>query len=239
MLTQVGGTAFVVPSRLLVVAPHPDDETLGCGGLIASTLAQGGDVHTLFVTDGGASHPPSDLWPRERLARRREEEASEALLRLGLGDRARTFLRLMDAAMPAAGSPPWETALAQVVATVTSFEPDLVVLPWRRDPHCDHRAAFTLASAAIGAAGMAGVARLEYAIWLDELGAPSDFPREGEVEVVELDIADHLRTKEWAAQAHATQLGSIADEAPGGFCLTAATLSRLLTPRERYYRPCA
>src|SRR5688572_21589494 len=48
---------LVVPSnlRLLVVAPHPDDESLGAGGLIQQTLAAGGRVHVLFMTNGDGS----------------------------------------------------------------------------------------------------------------------------------------------------------------------------------------
>ena len=42
--------------KILVVAPHPDDESLGCGGLIAKLAASGSAFCVLFVTDGGASH---------------------------------------------------------------------------------------------------------------------------------------------------------------------------------------
>src|ERR1700722_6232549 len=65
--------------KVLVVAPHPDDETLGCGGLI-SLLAQKDRVfYIVFVTDGSASHRNSSAWPAGRLATQREREASNAL----------------------------------------------------------------------------------------------------------------------------------------------------------------
>ena len=70
--------------KVLVVAPHPDDETLGCGGLI-SLLAQNGRVfYIVFVTDGSASHRNSSAWPAARLATQREREASNALACLGI-----------------------------------------------------------------------------------------------------------------------------------------------------------
>jgi LmbE family N-acetylglucosaminyl deacetylase len=90
--------------RVLVVAPHPDDESLGCGGLIATLAWKGAAFRFVFVTDGGASHRHSQSWPRPRLAARREAEATEALRRLGVGAETRLFLGLADAAMPSAHS---------------------------------------------------------------------------------------------------------------------------------------
>ena len=84
-LRQVGPEFFADVAHLVVVSAHPDDETLGCGGLIARATARGETVHTLFVTDGGASHLNSRAWPRARLGARREAEAEEALRRLGAG----------------------------------------------------------------------------------------------------------------------------------------------------------
>ena len=93
---------LLAAKRILVVAPHPDDESLGCGGLIAKLAAAGRLFHTLFVTDGGASHSASFKWPRRRLAAQREWEAADALHFLGIGGHARTFLRLRDGDMPSA-----------------------------------------------------------------------------------------------------------------------------------------
>ena len=129
---------------MLVIAPHPDDETLGCGGLIAACVERGHRVHTIFVTDGGASHPNSRLWSRPRLAACREAEAAEALRRLGAGNEPRTFLRLEDAAMPAPGTSAHSQAVAAIAAILRTLAPRLIVLPWRRDPHCDHRASWQL-----------------------------------------------------------------------------------------------
>ena len=227
-----------MPSRLLVVAPHPDDETLGCGGLIAKVAQRGGVTHTLFVTDGGASHPPSTLWPRHRLVAARAAEAVEALRRLGAASHPRTFLGLRDAEMPEEGSPRWAEAAAQSSRTIATFKPDLVLLPWRRDPHCDHRSAFHLVTEALRMAGAGETRQLEYAIWLDELGVLEDHPDTGEVELVAVDVSSLVTVKRWALEAHATQLGKIAAAAPGGFQLTPSTVERLMTPTERYFLAC-
>ena len=220
---------------VLVVAPHPDDETLGCGGLIAACVARGERVHVLFVTDGGASHPNSRAWNRRRLARQREAEASEALYRLGAGDQPRTFLRLADAAMPPEGSPARRAALQAVGAILRGLRPGLVLLPWRRDPHCDHRDSWALVTEALAAVGQAPET-LEYAIWLDELGAAGDRPVRGEMEPVFLPVAPGR--KRHAVAAHISQLGGLITDDPAGFALEPPTIARLTGTRELYWRPC-
>lgn len=230
--------ASLVAERILVVAPHPDDESLGCGGLMAAMADLRRRVHTVFVTDGGASHRNSPTWPRRRLAARREEEAAEALARLGLKDHPRTFLRLPDANMPNPASPEGGTALAAMRAVVADFLPDLALLPWRRDPHCDHRDAWRLATQALDREGLRPQ-RLEYAIWLDELGAEEDRPRPGEAERIVFDISAVLPRKRSAVAAHASQTTDLIPDDPEAFRLTEATIRRLAQREEAYWKPAA
>ncbi|MDN6860934.1 PIG-L family deacetylase, partial [Pseudomonas sp. CAN2814] len=73
--------------RLVVVAPHPDDEVLACGGLLASLdqgLEQDREGLLISVTDGEGSHPDSPRWTPESLRRARQEESRTALAELGL-----------------------------------------------------------------------------------------------------------------------------------------------------------
>ncbi len=63
---------------ILVFAPHPDDETLGCGGLIARRRNEGYDVHIVFLTDGSASHPDHPQITPAALAKMRQAEALAA-----------------------------------------------------------------------------------------------------------------------------------------------------------------
>jgi LmbE family N-acetylglucosaminyl deacetylase len=64
----LSGLAFAHARKILVVAPHPDDETLGCGGLISLLAQNGSAFYIVFVTDGSASHRNSRAWPSARLA---------------------------------------------------------------------------------------------------------------------------------------------------------------------------
>lgn len=220
---------------VLVVAPHPDDETLGCGGLIAAAMARGLPAHVLFVTDGGASHPNSRGWNRTRLARLREAEATEALRRLGAGAASRSFLGLPDAAMPPSGSPAHAAALGFVIRLIGELRPALVLLPWRRDPHRDHRDSWSLVTEALRQAD-ARSAVLEYTIWLDEFGAPEDHPAQVDMERVSLRVSRAI--KHFALRAHASQLGAVIDDDPAGFRLGPETIDRLTGPEEIYWRPC-
>lgn len=227
-----------VDGPVLVVAPHPDDETLGCGGLIASHMMSGQRLHVAFITDGGASHPNSELWSRARLAECREAEAQEALRLLGAADCECSFLRLPDADMPAPDSAAYLTARRQLTAIVLDLSPQLVVLPWRRDPHRDHRDAWALVTDCLAASDLEPET-LEYAIWLDELGGPGDHPHAGEMERVNFDISEYLDLKRHAVGAHQSQLGALINDDPAAFALSQHTIERLTGPEEIYWRPCA
>jgi LmbE family N-acetylglucosaminyl deacetylase len=227
--------AFMRAQKILVVAPHPDDETLGCGGLI-SLLAQGGSAfHIIFVTDGSASHRNSRTWPAARLAAQREMEACRALAYLGIVNAPRLFLRLPDSEMPRPGDPHWERAVAAVSDIMRRFEPDLVLLPWRRDPHCDHRASWLLSQRALRKASIHPDI-LEYAIWLDELGGLEDHPRPGEAEPVRVDVSSALASKRAAIAAHVSQTTDLIADDPEGFCLTPQTVARLTQSIEIFFR---
>ena len=76
----------------VIVAPHPDDETLGCGGVAAKKIASGFLVRLVFVTDGAAGH--SNPRHPETLRTTREAGAIEAVHRLGASSESVTFLRL-------------------------------------------------------------------------------------------------------------------------------------------------
>lgn len=219
--------------NVLVIAPHPDDETLGCGGLIALGRQQH-QFFVVFVTDGSASHPSSKEWSRARLARRREKEAAEALYRLGAKDAARRFLRLTDAAMPQPETLEWDAALRELAAITANFKPDVALLPWRRDPHCDHRSSWQLASAALRLSRIHPLV-LEYAIWLEEYGAPEDWPRKDEASLVRYDISSVLAAKQAAVAAHVSQTTTLIRDDPAGFRLTPLTLARLVGTTEAYW----
>lgn len=138
--------------------------------------------------------------------------------------------------MPARHDPLYAEALGKAEALLRRLGPKTAFLPWRRDPHCDHRRSWALFTHALAEAGVAP-AIYEYAIWLDELGAPEDHPRPGEMTRVDMDVEAWLAVKRRAIGAHRSQLGLVIGDDPGGFRLGEATLRRLIGPVETYWRP--
>jgi len=135
--------------RVLIVAPHPDDESLAASGLIQRVTAEGGSVRVLFVT-GGENNP----WPQRFLHRRwsigdedrkrwgalRQAEARRSLAMLGVAATAADCLGFPDHGLirlARSNDPRPGQALARAVA---EYAPTLVVSPSVFDLHEDHRA---------------------------------------------------------------------------------------------------
>lgn len=212
---------------LVVVAPHPDDESLGCGGLIAQACRMGRDVRIVVVSDGCGSHPGSRLHPPKRLRALREAETLSAARALGLAPEHVRFLRLPDAHVPREGRLAREAALA-VARAARDCAAGAVFVTWRHDPHCDHEAAAAIV--ALARPDLAGARVYAYTVWGGAL------PPDAEVGPAprgwRLDVRDEGAAKRRAVQAHASQTtGLIADD-PGGFRLDPAMVERLCGPYE-------
>ncbi len=214
---------------LVIVAPHPDDESLGCGGLIASARAGGRDVRLLVISDGVGSHRHSRSHPPARLRALREAETIEAAAALGLEAAAVRFLRLPDAAVPTEG-PDAETAVDAIVATADACAAGAVCVTWRHDPHCDHLAAAILVERARPRLNAARV--YEYPIWGWTLPEGTDVG--AGPSGLRLDIAARMEAKRAAVAAHRSQTTALITDDPEGFRLDATMLERFARPFEIY-----
>lgn len=155
------------PSRLVVVAAHPDDETIGAGRLIAQWVRECGPVLALTLTAGEACF--DDVGVREPgLAERRIAEWRKAVRSLGATAGAHSLCP--DGAVA-------EHLDRAVEAIAAHLGPgDVVLAPWRHDPHPDHEAA---GAAAALAAGQQGARLLEYPIWMPYWMQPEDVAATG------------------------------------------------------------
>lgn len=223
--------------RVLILAPHPDDESLGCGGLLAALARRGSDVRVIFASDGEGSHRRSRSHPPDRLGALRRSEAQAALAVLGVPPEAARFLGLPDRSIPGPDAPGFAAAVAAFAAAMAEFPAKTVVLPWRRDPSADHRAAWAVADAGVRAAGLAGARRLEYPVWLWH--DPTDRPAPGEVRVLRLPIGPDLALKRRAIMAHRSQTTALVADDPTAFRLSNAMLANFHRPTELYFEPVA
>ncbi len=152
--------AQLVPEghRAVIVAPHPDDEVLGCGGLLQGLATLGRAIQLISVTDGSASHPGSERWSAERLSIVRPQESAQGLHRLGLPLHSLKWLRAGFA----------DSKVAEREAQLVEFiqrhlkATDVVFATWREDGHCDHEA---VGRASADAAQAVGATLYELPVW--------------------------------------------------------------------------
>ena len=218
----------------LVLSPHPDDETLGCGGLLNAATKAGVDGHVLVLTDGAASHPASKTYPAARLTALRHDEARRAMACLGLPEDRLRFLDLPDSATPSAG-PAFDAAVEAIVRLAREREAATLFVTWGHDPHCDHETAYAMARVAKSrlAAGRGGVRLWAYPVWGLHLPAETaiDLSRP---RGLTLDIIAERDAKLRAVGCYASQMTDLIDDDPDAFRFTPAQLLPFLGDREIY-----
>lgn len=192
--------------RIVVVAAHPDDETLGAAGLLAAAAARGIPVDLLVATDGEGSHPDSPTHTPATLALLRRRELHAAMDVLGVSV-APVFLGLPDG-----GTDEHRDAITSALVDVlerAGSDRVLVLSPWRGDGHRDHRVVGEIVEEVCAARGVRSRA---FPIWLWHWGTSDDVPWD-RAERLALDpsIQD---AKTRALDAHASQLRPLSP-APG------------------------
>lgn len=219
--------AVLGEGTVLVLAPHPDDESLGCGGLIAALCAADRPPVVVVLTDGAASHPASTEFPPARLAALRRVETRNAVAALGLASARVVFMGLPDGAAPREG-----TEMADAAATLARIAREhragTILASWEHDPHPDHVAAHAIARRA---ATLTGARLLAYPVWGWAL-PPRQRLRVGAIAGARLDIAAHLPAKRRAIAAHASQHGAVIADDPRGFRLPPELLAAVDQPFE-------
>lgn len=193
--------------RLVLVAPHPDDEVLMAGGLLCDFHGREQDLVLISATDGEGSHPGSAQWTERRLRHQRPLESRHALQQLNLrvGDLDWRRLNLKDGALPRD-----EAFLVNYLNQL--LQPgDLLMCPWRHDGHCDHDA---VGRACAQAAQARGATLAEAPIWAWRWSTPDDprlpWQRARRIQLHEASLA----RKRQAIAAHVSQMEADADTPP-------------------------
>lgn len=152
--------------RLIVVGPHPDDETLGVGAMTAQLVASGASVQVVSVSDGGAARPDASHSGRLRMEATRKHELCRAT-RI-LGSSPPISLGLPDGEL----ADHEETIADSLVQILGAASPRTwCAATWRGDGHPDHEA---VGRAAATACAHTGVALLEYPVWMWHWARPAD-----------------------------------------------------------------
>jgi LmbE family N-acetylglucosaminyl deacetylase len=133
-LQPPGWTERVRAASALVLAPHYDDEVLGCGGLIAQLAAAGAAVRVLFLTDGGGG--AEEVADRDSYRKRRREESARVCEILGLA--GCDHLGLPDGAL----EHHLDAATEGIRRAILTQRPELLLVPSPLEVSRDHRAAF-------------------------------------------------------------------------------------------------
>lgn len=174
---------------LLVLAAHPDDESLGAAGLIAAAGRAGLPVTVVVATAGERSHPHATTWSDDALGQARRAEGRRAVE--GLAPAA----RLVQLDIPDGQASDHEAEIAAAASPFVGSR-TLVLAPWRSDGHPDHEA--------VGrAAAMLAACLWEYPVWAWQWGSGDDLPW-GRMRQVSLDV-ELVAAKRAAIEAHGTQ----------------------------------
>ena len=186
-----------------VFAPHPDDETIACGGMIAQATARGDEVSIVILTDGRYSHKSEfKIWPNpkpDKIRATRRREAIKASDVLGIVMENIHFMGFEDGTLVQHMS----EAREFVKLHLKKWKPTEVYVPCAGDAHADHAATNEIVLTAISELGL-NTDLYEYIVWQKdelELGNISDRPN-----AVKLDISEILEVKMRALRMYQSQI---------------------------------
>lgn len=202
--------------RIIVFAPHPDDETLGCGGTIAKKRSEGHEVIIVFLTDGRHAFSEvlgvySDPTPEE-LKEIRREEVKKATKILGVPEKNLIFLDFEDSVLERFR----EEAEEKIIRLLKENSPSEIYFPYRKDAHPDHIAANRLVINAVKKLGL-NSRRYQYSIvhkWSrigPKIDALLSLVRQNRISV---DISNFLPLKKRAIKEFKSEITIISGEQP-------------------------
>jgi LmbE family N-acetylglucosaminyl deacetylase len=142
-LLQAGSKPYELRATpTVIIAPHQDDETLACGGVIARKRNEGLPVHVIFITDGSASHPGHARLDPPAITALRREEAMNAMACLGVERTAVHFLNEPDGTLKTISAERREALVLRLAYLLRAIVPGEVFLPCNPDGSSEHDAAF-------------------------------------------------------------------------------------------------
>lgn len=210
--------------RVVIVAAHPDDETLGTGGLCQRAQDAGIRLEVVVATDGRHSHPDSPTMSPDELGRVRRAESTHALSEVA-PDAHLHFLGLTDGAVAETE----DSVISTLVDLIGDGRHTLLVATWRHDGHPDHEA---VGRAAATAAYRTSARLLEYPIWLWHWGDQDSAPWD-DLRLLSLSD-DQVTAKRQAMAAHHSQVAPLSPAPGDETLLSPAFLAHFESNEETY-----
>ncbi|PFG09651.1 MULTISPECIES: PIG-L deacetylase family protein [unclassified Marinobacter] len=213
---------------ILVVSPHPDDETLGCGGLIALCARAQHPVSVLAMTNGEASHPGDQIW-QHKLGQIRQQEQLNALKTLGVPNPDVISLALPDGGLDRLRGDKTNAISALIEESMKSRNIKTLFLPAIDDCHNDHQETARLLARI--ATNYPAKFIFSYQIWPPVTRSAQVSSNEA---AYALDIAQVLTLKKQAIEEFRSQLGDIEPAHTEGFRIPQVLLEKKLEAHESY-----
>ena len=174
--------------RILVLSPHPDDESIGCGGTLLHHVKEGDTVHIVFLTSGeNGGHGLSAL---ETIRVREAESCAAAEI---LGVKHLEFWRLPDGNVRATHGP-----VERLRNKLNQFMPDRVYVPHEGEMHADHRGTARLIRRALQ-----GLKEIRPLVWMYEIWTPTQ-----RLDAI-IDISEFMNLKLRAVRAYRSQCSEV------------------------------
>lgn len=228
-LPRISAQALTGRAPIVVLAPHPDDESLGCGALLAHAFDTHG-AHVICMTDGGGSHPGSVDWPADRLAAMRRQELSHAIVRLGGRPTDVTWLGHPDGWL---GTRDPDGIVADIVAVCCARGARHLFAPAPEDHHEDHRTTARIAQQVVRA--LPDLTLFSYPVW-SRFDDPHFLDRVADRGPVAFESAAWRARKSLAIAAHRTQRGLVVEDDPDGFSLPPDMIDAFTTQPEIFWK---
>jgi LmbE family N-acetylglucosaminyl deacetylase len=202
--------------RVMVFAPHPDDDLIGCGGSIAKHIQNGNQVLIVYMTSGDSG---SQKYTKEELAKIREAEALKGAKTLGVDEVV--FLKNPDGYLEAS-----KENIVKVMDLIREFKPHTIYLPHSDEGHRDHKRTNEIALNAAGRAAGPWFQESKGEPWkVSTILAYEVHPPLHEANYCE-DITDFVSLKVQALKEHKSQLAEISyDQASEAMSVYRGTLS--------------
>jgi len=195
----------VAGSTAILFSPHPDDDVLGCGGLLIQRGLTGAATHVAYLTDGSASHPGHPVLDAGGVADQRRREAAAGAGILGLAPANLHFLGAADGTLDHLSAAEAGRLRGLISGILSEVRPDEIYLPCRRDGSSEHDAAFILVREALDSLSLTPRV-LEFPVWSwwdsRRLAGPALACRR----VWRADVHGHRALKQRALEAHASQV---------------------------------